>query len=276
MFAFDNSSIFTNTQVASIRMLIASSVLLPIGFSKIRVIQSKKILLSLLVVGFCGNFLPAFLFTYAQQNLVAGYVGMLNSATPIFTVLISFFVFGQRLTARQIIGLIIGNIGVVLLVYASGEISFEGGLWHVLAVVLATLCYATSLNTIKYYLAGIPAIQITALAFSMTFIPALLLFFHFETPAVFSSNPNAYTGFTFAVILALVGTVFGVYLYNILIARTSTLFASSVTYAIPGVAMLIGFIDNERFTLFQITALCVILTGIFVANWRKNKQSLVN
>ena len=280
MFAWDGSAIFSSTQVASIRMLVASSILLPVALPKFRTITNKSILGALLVVGFCGNFLPAFLFTYAQQNLVAGYVGMLNSATPIFTVLISFFAFGQRLTGRQIIGLIIGNIGVVMLVYASGEVSFEGSLLNVLAVVLATLCYATSLNFIKYKLAGIPALHITALAFSMTFLPALMFFIYFDTPSVFFENRYALQGFLYTVILAVLGTVLGVYLYNILIARTSTLFASSVTYAIPGVAVLIGLIDNESFSFDQIGALIVILLGIFVANWQKkrakNKQSLVN
>jgi len=275
MFSWEKTPIFSNEQVASIRMFIASAVLLPIGLSKIRIIRTKKVLLALIVVGVCGNFLPAFLFTYAQQNLDSGYVGMLNSATPVFTVLISFFAFGQKLTPRQISGLVIGNAGIVLLIYASGEISFEGSIINVLAVVIATIFYAVSLNTIKYHLAGIRALHITSLAFSMTFIPAIILFFYFDTPAVFNTNNNAPEGFMYAAILALFGTVLGVYLYNILIARTSTLFASMVTYGIPCVAMFIGLADGERFTFFQIIALGVILGGIFIANSRKNKQSLV-
>jgi drug/metabolite transporter (DMT)-like permease len=272
MFTSDGSPIFNSAQVASIRMLVASSILLPIGIRNFKYIKNKKILFSLLAVGFCGNFFPAFLFTYAQKHLDAGYVGMLNSATPIFTVLLSFFIYKERLSPRQITGLIIGNIGVVLLVNSSGELSFEGNILNVLAVVLATLFYAISLNIIKYNLASISAIQITSLAFSFTFLPAILLFFYFNTPAVFLHNTEAIKGLGYASTLALFGTVLGVYLYNILIARTSTLFSSSVTYAIPCVALLIGFLDKERFTLYQITSLCIILTGIFVANWRKKKS----
>lgn len=276
MFSWDKTPIFSSEQVASIRMIIASAVLLPIGLSKLGYIRTKKVLLALIVVGICGNFLPAFLFTYAQQNLDSGYVGMLNSATPIFTVLISFFAFGQNLTPRQISGLVIGNAGIVLLIFASGDVSFEGSLINVLAVVVATVFYAVSLNIIKYHLAGIRALHITSLAFSMTFIPAVFLFFYFDTPDVFNTNSNASEGFMYASILALFGTVLGVYLYNILIARTSTLFASMVTYGIPCVAMFIGLADGERFTMFQLIALGVILGGIFIANSRKNKQSLVN
>lgn len=269
MFTWEGVPVFSSTQVASIRMLVASTVLLPVALRNLKVINSYRVFITLLVVGFCGNFFPAFLFTYAQKHLDAGYVGMLNSATPVFTVLISFFIFGQRLTIRQITGLIIGNAGVVLLVLAGEGVTFEGSLINVLAVVLATICYATSLNFIKYRLAGIPALKITSLAFSLTFIPALTLFIFLNTPLVFSENEYAAEGFFYATILALMGTVLGVYLYNVLIARTTTLFASSVTYAIPGVAMLIGLADNERFTFFQIFALSVILTGIFVANWKK-------
>jgi drug/metabolite transporter (DMT)-like permease len=239
-------------------------------------ILNAKLFVALLVVGFGGNFIPAFLFTYSQQHLDAGYVGMLNSATPIFTVLISFFAFGQRLSIREIVGLIIGNAGIVLLVYAGSGASLSGSLIHVLAVVLATLCYAVSLNTIKYYLHELKALHITALAFSFTFIPALFFFFQTDVPAVFNQSPHAWRGFAFAFILACLGTVLGVYLYNVLIARSSTLFASSVTYAMPCVALLIGIADNEDFNTGQIGALGVILAGIFIANWRKNKQTVVN
>lgn len=272
MFASDGNPIFNSAQVASIRMLVASSVLLPIGIRNFKHIKNKNIILSLLVVGVCGNFLPAFLFTYAQKHLDAGYVGMLNSATPIFTVLLSFFIYKERLSPRQITGLIIGNVGVILLVNSSGELSFEGNILNVFAVVLATLFYAISLNTIKYHLSSLSAIHITSLAFSFTFIPAILLFFYFDTPSVFTQNTQAFQGLGFATTLALFGTVLGVYLYNILIARTSTLFSSSVTYAIPCVALLIGFFDNEHFTFYQISSLAIILTGIFVANWRKKKS----
>jgi drug/metabolite transporter (DMT)-like permease len=276
MFTPEREPIFSNTQVASIRMLVASSILLPFGLTKLRKIANIKLLGALLVVGFCGNFVPAFLFTYSQQHLDAGYVGMLNSATPIFTVLISFFAFGQRLSGREIIGLVIGNVGIVLLVYAGNGVSLSGSLIHVLAVVLATLFYAISLNTIKYYLHDLKALHITALAFSFTFIPALLLFFYTDTPSVFYESAYAWRGFSFAFTLACLGTVIGVYLYNVLIARSSTLFASSVTYAMPCVAVLIGLADNEEFHAGQIGALGIILAGIFIANWRKNKQVVVN
>jgi drug/metabolite transporter (DMT)-like permease len=58
-----------------------------------------------------------------------------------------------------------------------------------MAVVLATLFYAVSLNTIKYYLHELKALHITALAFSFTFIPALLLFFHTDVPEYLSKVP---------------------------------------------------------------------------------------
>jgi drug/metabolite transporter (DMT)-like permease len=67
-------------------------------------------------------------------------------------------------------------------------------------------------------------------------------------------------------ILAIVGTAFAVDLFNVLIAGSTVLFSSSVTYFIPIIAILIGFIMGEETNSYQVISLLIILTGIFIAN----------
>ena len=105
MFANDGSPIFSDTQVGSLRMLIASLVLLPFGLKHLKHIKNFKQLLSLSIVGFFGNFFPAFLFTYSETGISSGFAGMLNSFTPIFTVLIGYFIYKERLSRNQWLGL---------------------------------------------------------------------------------------------------------------------------------------------------------------------------
>lgn len=259
-------SIFSSNQVGAMRMLFASSALFPLGLRYFKSFNSVKFILSLAVVAFLGNFVPAFLFTYAETGISSGYAGMLNSCTPIFTLIIGTLLFKQPLVRLQVLGVAIGTVGIVWLVNGVSVVDTSGSVWHVLAVVLATLFYAISVNTIKYNLNGIKPLKITSMAFTLSFIPALLLFFHFDTPATIVSNSYAPSALIYIGILALIGTAFSVVIFNILIANSSALFASSVTYFIPIVALLIGLWDGEVMSIYQVLAMLVILSGVYIAN----------
>lgn len=268
--------IFSPNQVAAMRMLLASLVVLPIGIKYIKIAKSAKIISSLLVVGFIGNFIPAFLFTYAETELSSGYAGMLNSCTPIFTLLIGYFIFKQQLISTQVIGVLIGSAGIVWLVNGVEVADTSGSLLHVLAVVLATLFYATSVNTIKNVLHQLKPIQITSVSLTFTFIPALILFLSFDTTSVIVHNPHALEALGYISILAIVGTSLSVIVFNQLIANSSALFASTVTYFIPIVALFIGIWDGEQFYIQQLLALLVVLSGVYIANVlaRKNLKKV--
>jgi drug/metabolite transporter (DMT)-like permease len=264
--AVSGERIFSSNQVASLRMLIASSVLLPLGWKYLKSYTSWQLVAALATVAFLGNFVPAFLFTYAETGISSGYTGMLNSATPVFTILIGILVYRQKWIPIQILGVIIGSLGIVWLVNAVRVVDTSGGIIHVLAVVLATLFYAISVNTIKFHLAGHHAIKITVMAFMLSFIPALLLFFYFDTPELIVQHPGAPKALVYIAILAIVGTAFSVIVFNVLIANSTPLFASSVTYFIPIVAVIIGVLDGEEVSGYQLLAMLVILVGVYVAN----------
>jgi drug/metabolite transporter (DMT)-like permease len=270
MFDWEGNPVFSSQQVASLRVVIASVALFPVAIYNIRKLKNWRRLTGVMTVGIFGNFLPAFLFTFAQTGLISAYVGMLNSATPLFSVLIAYFIFKDKLSSRQIIGLVLGNIGVVMLMSGYvGDAQFDGGMIHVFAVICATFFYGISLNTIKFRLHDLKPLHIASFAFLMIAIPAWISFFYFDTMSVFKTNPEAWNSIIYILALSLLGTVLGMYLYAILIARTTTVFSSMVTFAMPIVSMFIGLFDGEWFTQFQIISLLVICVGIFVANRRK-------
>ncbi len=239
MFSDYGEMIFTDSQVASMRMFIASVVLLPIAFRSMKKINKRR-LLYLFLVALCGNFLPAFLFTYAETGISSGFTGMLNSLTPIFALLIGFFFFRDRLNRIQILGVFIGFVGVTLLVTSGKGFTISGDLKYVLAVVFATLCYAVSMNIIKNKLQCLSSFEIAALSFLLIFIPSGIMIIYTDLFQVFQSNIHAKEGVVFVLVLAVVGTAFALILFNKLVAISSVLFASSVTYLIPVVAALIG------------------------------------
>ncbi|MCE2682148.1 MAG: DMT family transporter [Cryomorphaceae bacterium] len=267
MFTSSGSQIFTSAQVGSLRMLLASLVLLPFAIPHIRKITSFKRFLSLATVGFCGNFIPAFLFTYAETGLSSGLAGMLNSTTPIFTILIGFIIFNVRISTLQIIGISIGTVGVVLLMLAGKQLSLTGTWYHILAIVLATLMYAISLNTIKHMLYDMRSVEITSLAFFIVFIPALISSFYFGAFDTLNKNEHAWDGLSFILILSVVGTALAVFVFNYVISYSSALFASTVTYFIPIVAVLIGVSFGEMIGWTEIGAMAIVLGGVFTANY---------
>ena len=72
METLDGQKIFSDSQVASLRMIIASLVLLPFTLFALKKIKTAKQFISLTLVGLCGNFVPAFLFTFAETELSSG------------------------------------------------------------------------------------------------------------------------------------------------------------------------------------------------------------
>jgi len=110
------------------------------------------------------------------------------------------------------------------------------------------------------------SIEIASLAFLTVLIPSIVIGFFSGSFVEIQTNENAAEGLFFIAVLSIIGTAIALILFNQLIALTSVLFSSSVTYLIPVVAMLIGVVFGESITLIQVASMLVILSGVFVAN----------
>jgi drug/metabolite transporter (DMT)-like permease len=257
---------FTNNQVAALRIFIAFLFLLPLAFRHI-----KKDLLKLFPafagMGIFGNFLPAFLFTKAETIISSALTGMLNSLTPVFTLLLGFFIFKQKTKWTQVAGIVVGLGGAIgLLSLGKDNVNhgniFAGGAF----VVLATVFYGLSVNIIKAKLNGVNAI--TATVFAMCIIGPIAGIYLFSTDFIsrMHTQPLAWESLGYVSILAIFGTSLSVMVFNILIKEAGTLFASSVTYLIPIVAMIWGIADKEIITVYHGLFILVILSGVWLVN----------
>ncbi len=273
MFAIDGQPVFTSAQVASIRIFLASVVFLPLLPKLLRNLQRKKDLLFFAVVGFGGNLVPAFLFTYAEQTLDSGIAGIMNSFTPIFTIIVGMLLFRTKINTQQIIGTIIGFAGITWLIFLSKPVQSGFELTPALAILFATFLYGLSLNTIKHKLANYTAIQVASGGFSMAFLPAFIGLFFFHTPRVFIDNPDALSSFGYISILGLIGTAFAVIIFNLIIAQTTAVAASTVTYFIPIIAVAIGVWNGEHFIWQQLLSMLVIISGVLLVNIKRGKSN---
>ena len=273
MYTSDGVDIFSDSQVASLRMVIAGSVLLPFAIRSFSKLKNMKTIFFVSIVGLCGNFFPAYLFTYAETGVSSGLAGMLSSFTPVFALTIGFLFFKERLNGVQFLGVVIGVVGVVLLMFAGKNVEIEGSWSHLLAVILAALCYAISVNTIKYKLSHFNSIDLAALAFSLILIPSALIGVSNGTMIKITSNEFAFQGLIYISILSVLGTAIALVMFNKLISISSVLFATSVTYLIPVVAVLIGLSFGEKLSVYQVGSMLIVLTGVFVSNyWGKKKE----
>jgi drug/metabolite transporter (DMT)-like permease len=263
---------FTPLQLGSLRTVISSLFIFLIGYRSLKTILSgqwKWIVLS----GFIGTFLPAFLFAFAETEVDSGVVSILNALVPLNAILIGLAVFKITSTKMQILGVILGFVGASMLIFNSMELNPDQNYLYAGFVVLATVMYAFNVNIIKHYLQEVKPIAIATGNFVAIFIPALLvlIFSDFFTVKTFE-NEAVYASIGYVSTLAIFGTVMAKIIFNNLIQISSPVFASSVTYLMPLVALLWGLIDGELFGLDQGLASLLILCGIYLANKKAKKN----
>ena len=255
--------LFSYTQVADLRMGLAWLSLLPFVCRQL-IKTPKHFWIPLAVVGLFGNGIPAFLFTKAQTQLDSSLTGILNALVPLFTLLIAVFFFKTKVKKHNILGIWIGLAGAIWLVAGDGVVMKNAH--YAWFVVVATICYAISLNTIKNYLGELNPIHITGLAFFFAGPPALIHLFSTDFLEVINTQENAWSTLGYIFILAVIGTSMAVAIFNKLVARTTAIFASSVTYLIPIFAIMWGVIDGEHIALKHILGTAIIFAGIYLVN----------
>lgn len=258
----NNQIVLTAYQVAALRVFTAGITLIPFFISKVKK-YSIITWVYIMASGLLGIFIPAFLFCIAETRLDSGIAGILNALTPFFSILFGYLLFKNSIPKVQILGIIIGFSGIVLLVLSGSNVSFNS-LSYSGFIILATISYGFNNNIIKYKLADIPALTIATLSFVILVIPAgLILWFtgFFSLPL----GETVYLKSTIAVsVLGVIGSALAWILLYTLIKRSNIVFASAVTFVIPIVALFWGWIYGEGITINQIFSLIVILFGVYL------------
>jgi|TARA_B110000967_G_scaffold78821_1_gene81455 drug/metabolite transporter (DMT)-like permease len=253
-------------QLGSLRTVISSLFIFIIGYKSLKTIQNHQ-WKWIVITGFLGTFFPSFLFAFAETEVDSGVVSILNSLVPLNTILIGLAVFKITSTKTQVFGVILGFIGASMLIFNSMELHPDQNYLYAGFVVLATVMYASSVNIIKYYLQDVKPIAIATGNFVAIVIPAVLVlsFSNFFTAETFQ-NDTIYMSIGCVAILSLFGTVMAKIIFNTLIQLSSPVFASSVAYLMPLVALLWGLLDGEVFGLNQGLASLLILLGVYLVN----------
>ena len=258
----------TPVQLGSLRVIITTILIAPLGYNKIKHIPKNK-MKWVAVSAFVGSFFPAYLFAFAETEISSSVTAVMVSLTPLFTLLISVIIFGEELLKKQVIGVIIGFLGIVVLIN-NELLSSSFNLLYVMFIVLAAFCYAVNANLLKYKLPNIPALGIVFMSFLFMFIPAFIVLFFSDFPfSDFTSDPLILESIIYIVILALFGTAIAKVMYIKLLAISSPVFSVSTTYLMPVVAIFWGLLDGEEFKLTQFIGTSIILIGVYLVTKKK-------
>jgi len=255
---------FSSDQAAAIRIILASLVLLPVSLRQVKKMLRKDIK-SLLIAGFIGSLFPAFLFMQAETRIDSALAGMLNSLTPVFTLIVGMLFHKTAFRWLQVIGLSIGLAGAAGLILSGDGFHLGASNSYALLIVLATVFYAISINQIKSHLTHLTGVQVTSLSFF--FIgPVALIYLLMTDLAPVVAQPGWTYHLLALVILGVLGTAVAMLLMNSLIRYSSAVTASSVTYIIPIFAIMWGVLDHEEITLLHLICMAVILAGVYLIN----------
>ena len=258
----------TPVQLGSLRVIITTILIAPIGYNKIKHIPKNK-MKWVAVSAFVGSFFPAYLFAFAETEISSSVTAVMVSLTPLFTLLISVIIFGEELLKKQVIGVIIGFLGIVVLIN-NELLSSSFNILYVMFIVLAAFCYAVNANLLKYKLPNIPALGIVFMSFLFMFIPAFIVLFFSDFPfSDFTSDPLILESIIYIVILALFGTAIAKVMYIKLLAISTPVFSVSTTYLMPVVAIFWGLLDGEEFKLTQFIGTSIILIGVYLVTKKK-------
>ena len=264
---------FSPEQAGALRILLASLVLFPISIGQLKNLQ-KKDLKSLLIAGFIGSFFPAFLFMKAETQINSSLAGMLNSLTPVFTLIVGLLFHKTAFRWMQVVGLSLGLAGASGLILAGDGFSLGTVNSYAFYIVLATCFYAISINQIKSKLTHLTGIQVTSLSF--LFIGPVALAYLLTTdfaPVVANSSWPVHLLALAA--LGIVGTALAMMLMNSLIRYSSAVAASSVTYIIPVFAIMWGVFDGEKVTFLHLVCMAIVLAGVYLISRKSRKRTLV-
>lgn len=256
--------VYTSTEVGGGRLFFAFLVLAPLCVKYKNMVPKSKYPY-LFLSALCGYIVPAFLFAVAGKHIDSALSGILTSLTPLFTFVIGVTFFHQPKRIYQVIGILLGLLGAFLIIISRNTGQFNLGNPFPFLVMAATLLYGINVNIVSRYLNSLPALA--SASFTFLFIGPISLCILLTTDFFGKmANPANLTNSLYILALGLFSSGLGVILYNRMIQLASGIFASSVTYLMPVVAILLGFLDGERLQFQHLVGMGIILSGIYLVN----------
>ncbi|MDE5418091.1 DMT family transporter [Labilibaculum sp. DW002] len=254
---------FTHSQVAAFQVFLSFILFLPLIFKNFKKLNKENIG-PLLLSGIAGNIGPSFFFAKAQTLINSSLAGMLNAMLPSITLLLAILFFKSKTNKKVFGGILLGLAGTLVLSF-SGESHGASYFWGVFYVFMAILSVAISINIVSFSLPKLNGTEIASLAFLFVgpMAACFLLFTDLSAPLASETVSKSALMLGLLAILTFGGVIF----YNQLIKKSSHVFAASIAYIIPIVAIFWGIvIGGDQVSIAQIASILIILVGVHLTH----------
>ena len=252
---------FGTAALAELRLAFGALVLMPFLVRQWRAIPGH-LWPRLALIGAINSAAPFALFAWAAQNAPAGISAITNAMAVLFTALLGFLFFGERIGWRRSVALLVGFSGVVVL--ASGKTAGDRVGLAVLAGCTAALMYGVGVHLLRRYLAGLPQAAVAAATLGTSAL--LMLPFaiaHWPATGVSASAWGS------AIVLGVLCTGLSYAMYYRLVQRVGPSRAVTVTYLVPLFAVgWAWWLLDEPLTFAMGLACALILGSVAMAQRR--------
>lgn len=227
----------------------------------------------IILVSLLNNAIPWFLIALSETKLTSSYASLINATTPIWTLIIGFIFFHNKLRLFQWLGIALGFFGILILSGVDVTNIMDQSIVGLFTMVGATLCYGFSTHLTKKYLVNVSVtmISVSTLMVSSIFSFIMVLF---TERSIFTMmlEPSIFWAL---VGLGVFGSGIAYLLYYYCIQKGSPEFASLVTYLVPISAMIWGaIILKEEIHLSMITGFIFILGGVYVSSKKPKEKNV--
>jgi drug/metabolite transporter (DMT)-like permease len=238
---------------------------------KVPGVLSKEAKSGMLWLPFLGTLLPVFLITFAQTSVGSGSTGLVHAVGPLCALLVGVMFYSETVHGSRVIGLLLGFVGVALLVFGAKSAKIEGEPWAFGLLVFSMFCYGFSTHAIKKRITGLPVMAFPAATFTVLAIPSILMFFGsggYQVMANLWGTPAFMAVLAIVVGQAIVALISHA-CYTQVIIRRGAVFATSVNYLVPIVALLWGLIDGETLSGLHLLSFALVGIGLYLVNLAK-------
>ena len=258
---------FGSLAFASLRVVLAGLTMLVFVILKkknrVGIRENWKVLT---LVGLFSAAVPFILFAFSARSVNAGVVAVLNASVPMISGFIASVFFKDRLSKKQILGLVIGVIGVMILMSENlfgGQGAGSGsGLLPMGYALLACVGYALGANITRNYLENVSPVAITAgslIIASVIMLPVAV----YEFPYGKSISVTAWIS---VICIGVFSTAIALIFMNQLIKSIGPVRATSITLVIPIFAIILGYLLlGEALDTPAIIGSIVILFGTYLS-----------
>jgi drug/metabolite transporter (DMT)-like permease len=238
--------------------------------------KARRIWAMLALMGLTNTALPFVLISWGEISIDSGVASILNSTTPLFTLVIAhFFLSDERMTVPRALGLLLGFAGIVLLFSRDvGLEGFQSGLLGQAAVLMAAISYAGSSVFARRAFREVPLLVQAAIPL---FTADLLIWvgaLTFESPIDVPGMPITWIALAW---LGVLGSCIAYLLYFYLIKNEGSTRSTLVTYMFPVIGVALGVLFlGERLDVRLVVGALMVVAGIGVVNWKPRTASPSN